>query len=91
MEKEYKPIDSGLRQEIASLVAQKKAVTLNYITDLLELLSSTAIIKQVYTKDAAEYIELATGEDIRLDRIVRLNGAVSPAYSGYDFGNSCSL
>jgi len=91
METNYTPIANRFRRELATLIAQRKSVPIDYTTELRELLSTTAIIKELYTNDQAEYASLSNGEAIRLDRIVRANGIVAPGYEGYDFGNSCAL
>lgn len=91
MESDYKPVESHFRQSIESLVAERKKVTLNYITDLRELLTTTGLVREITRRNGADYLTLNTGEEIRLDRIVRVENTLAPGYEGYDFGNSCAL
>lgn len=91
MESNYIPVAGSFRQTVEALVSQRKSVHINYVTHLRELLSATAIIKAVHTKNQAEFAVLSNGEEIRLDRIVRLDNTLAPGYEAYDFGNSCAL
>ncbi len=91
MESDYKPVEPHFRQSIESLVAERKKVTLNYLTDLRELLTATGLVREITHRNGADYLTLNTGEEIRLDRIVRADNTLAPGYEGYDFGNSCSL
>ncbi len=91
MESNYIPVAGGFRQTVEALVSQRKSVHINYVTDLRELLSATAIIKALHTKNQAEFAVLSNGEEIRLDRLVRVAHVPAPGYEGYDFGNSCAL
>jgi Rho-binding antiterminator len=91
MESDYKPVESHFRQSIESLVAERKKVTFNYVTDLRELLTATGLAREVVSRNGADYLTLSTGEEIRLDRIVRVDNTLAPGYESYDFGNSCAL
>ena len=91
MESDYKPVAGDFRRAVESLVAERKKATLNYITDLRELLATTGLAREIVSRDGADYLTLSTGEEIRLDRIVRLDDTLAPGYENYDFGNSCAL
>ena len=91
MESDYKPVANQFRQDVEALVAERKKVTLNYTTELRELLTTTGLVRELTNRDGADYLVLNTGEEIRLDRIVRLGNTLAPGYEGYDFGNSCAL
>jgi Rho-binding antiterminator len=91
MESDYKPVANHFRQAIEGLIVARKKVTLNYITDLRELLTATGLGREVVSRDGADYLTLSTGEEIRLDRIVRVDSTLAPGYESYDFGNSCAL
>ncbi len=91
MESNYIPIAEGFRRTVEALVSRRKSVHINYVTDLRELLSATAIIKELRNKNQADYAVLSNGEEIRLDRLVRVDNVLAPGYEGYDFGNSCAL
>ncbi len=91
MESDYKPVASHFRQTIQSLVAERKKATFNYITDLRELLTTTGLAREVVSREGADFLTLSTGEEIRLDRIVRVDNTLAPGFENYDFGNSCAL
>jgi Rho-binding antiterminator len=91
VEKEYKLVDSAFRREVQKLAQEKQFVDIDYISDIKELLPKRAMIHEMFSRDEAEFIKLGSGEEIRLDKLVRINGKVSPGYPEYDFGNSCAL
>ncbi len=83
--------DSRFRREVARLAQEKQFVDIDYISDIRELLPKRAMIYEMFSRNEAEFIRLGSGEEIRLDKLVRINGMISPGYSDYDFGNSCAL
>lgn len=90
MEKDYKLVDSGFRREVQKLANEKQFIDMDYISHVKELLPKRAMIDEVFSRDGAEFIRLGSGEEIRLDKLVRINGKLSPGYGDYDFGNSCA-
>lgn len=60
-----------------------KFVRLEYLTDLSEFIKADVMIKQLVYENGAEWLELATGETIPLDRVVSVSGKLSPNYPGY--------
>ena len=75
--------------EFRSLIPLNKFVRLDYFTDLREFIRTDAMTKALVEKDGVEHLELATGEQIPLDRVIRIDGHLSPHYPGYD-DYSCS-
>lgn len=51
----------------------------------------TAIIKKISATNEVEFVELSTGEEIRLDKLVRVDNNVSLNYPGYNFSYHCAL
>lgn len=86
----YKLIDPGFYEEIKAAVTQRKLVRMEYLTDLHEYIRADALPKRIYTENGTEYLELASGATIRLDKIVSLAGKLSPDYPGYE-NFACSL
>lgn len=80
MEVSYKPIETSYREMLEGLAAKKAYVRVQYYTELKELINKTAVIKDVFVKDDAEYLLLATGEEIRLDKIIRVADKPAPGY-----------
>lgn len=87
---DYKPIDPGFYEEIKLAAAQRKLVRMEYLTDLHEYIRADALLKRLYIENEAEYVELASGVTIRLDKIVSIAGKLSPDYPGYE-NFACSL
>jgi Rho-binding antiterminator len=79
----YKPIDASYLAQINVFVRAKKAVRIQYSTDINEFITTVAIIKNISEKEGATYMELSSGEEVRLDRIVRIDDKPAP---GYDTG-----
>ncbi len=70
---EYRPINCSFYDLLLALATQRKSINLVYLQDKVPQNVSGSIIKDVYTKEGAEFMELSSGEVIRLDRIVKIN------------------
>jgi Rho-binding antiterminator len=79
----YKPVDTTYLAQINVFVRAKKAVRIQYFTDINEFITTVAIIKNTFEKEGATYMDLSSGEEVRLDRIVRIEDKPAP---GYDTG-----
>lgn len=84
MEKTYKPIDCGFYDHLEAAATIKKYVKLQYFTEIREFITVMAVVKNLYTKDGEEFLVLSTGDEIRLDRIVRIDEVTSPTYAHID-------
>lgn len=89
MPEPYTPLDASFRSEVESLLLQRKYLAIQYFTDIRELMSTRAIIQKLVGKNGAEYIQLSTGEEVRLDKIVRLGDKPAPGYHIEDFTCDC--
>jgi Rho-binding antiterminator len=85
----YQPVEQSFYQEIEQYREKRKYIGIHYFTELHEYISTTAIIKEIVSHDEAEYILLTTGEKVRLDWIVRLDGKPAPGYNISDFTCDC--
>ncbi len=85
----YKPIEESLRGELETLIRQRKYVGLLYLTPLHELLSTTALLKDIHDREEAQYLRLSTGEEVRLDWLVSVNGHQAPGYDYEDYTCDC--
>jgi hypothetical protein len=70
--------------EFRSLIPLNKYVRLQYFTDLREFIKTDALTKAIIDIDGVDHLELATGEHIPLDHVIRIDGYLSPKYPGYD-------
>lgn len=87
---DYQPIDCGFYDVLEAAATRKQHVYLQYFNDLRELNQGSAVIKTFFIRDHAEYAQLASGEEVRLDRIIRLDDTPAPAYADYpDFRCGC--
>ena len=84
------PIKEDFLSEVAMLIKQRKYIGLLYFTPLHELLSTTAILKELYTIKEVWNLRLSTGEEVRLDLLVSVNEQLAPGYNYFeDFTCDC--
>ena len=70
--------------EFRALIPLNKFVRLHYFTELREFIKTDALTKAIVNIDGVDHLEVATGEQIPLDRLIRIDGHLSPKYPGYD-------
>ncbi len=85
----YEPVEEPFRKDIEAYLQKRKYIGIHYYTDIREYISTTGIIKEISSRPNGEFILLSTGEEIRLDHIVRLNGERAPGYDVSDFTCDC--
>jgi Rho-binding antiterminator len=81
MPTDYKPIDCDFYDVLESAATRKQQVYLQYFNDLHELCQGPTTLRTFVTHEHAEYAVLASGEEVRLDRILRLDDTPAPAYA----------
>ncbi|GAB4036496.1 hypothetical protein [Spirosoma jeollabukense] len=69
--------------DFRAAIVPGKFVRLEYLTDLNEFIKTDVTIKQVVPQNGIEYLELATGDVVPLDRVISVSGILSPRYPGY--------
>lgn len=69
--------------EFRAAIIPGKFVRLEYLTDLNEFIKTDALIKQLVGEGGHDYLELATGERVPLNKVVSVSGNLSPRYPGY--------
>lgn len=70
--------------DFRAAIVPGKFVRIEYFTDLNEFIKTDVLIKQLAWEGGTEYLELATGDMIPLDRVLSVSGKLSPRYPGYD-------
>jgi Rho-binding antiterminator len=86
----YKPINCDYYDVLTEKAVLKLYCKIQYFTDLHEFVTINAVIKDIFTKSGEEFMLLATGELIRLDRLVSINGELTPHYARFnDFSCDC--
>ena len=81
MEQTYKQVDRDFVALLADLVAKQPFIRIQYYSEIREFINVTAVPKELFEKNGEEYLRLATGEEIRLDRLVRIGDKPAPGYS----------
>jgi Rho-binding antiterminator len=90
MATEYQPIACGFYDELEAIATRKKQVYLQYFNDLRQLCQGPATIKTFFTRDHAEFAQLSSGEEVRLDHIIRIDDTPAPGYAEYpDYRCGC--
>lgn len=90
MATDYQPIACGFYDELEALATRKKQVYLQYFNDLRQLCQGSTTLKTFVTRDHAEYALLASGEEVRLDHIIRVDDRAAPGFAEYpDFRCGC--
>lgn len=85
----YEPVSENFHQKILDLIAKRKFIKVHYFNEYHEYISSTTILKEIITNARGDFALGNTGEEIRLDKIVRLEGQAAPGYSIEDFTCDC--
>ena len=88
MKDAYISVATLFREELVSYADKRIYISLQYFSDIREYLSTRAIIKEIVARDHAEYLLLSTGEEIRLDRIIRVEEKPAPGFEDY-FACAC--
>lgn len=75
---------------IVAAAKAKRYVKVQYFSDIHEFLTLTAVVKDMIEGREEEILVLASGEEIPLKNIVRLNDQVAPRYKdNMDFTCDC--
>ena len=82
MEKKYVPINCDFYDEIEILAMRKSKSTVIYLSENGEQTTIEGVIKNVYSKNKEEFLEMESGLIFRLDRLVSLDGKVVPGSCG---------
>lgn len=90
MSTDYKPIDCSFYDELEAAATQRRRVALQYFNDLRQLCLGSGVIDTFFVRDKVEFMRLKSGEEIRLDHIIRLDDKPAPAFADYpDFSCGC--
>ncbi|MCU0389661.1 MAG: hypothetical protein MUE81_00945 [Thermoflexibacter sp.] len=86
----YHPINCDYYDVLLEKAMLKSYCKIQYFTDLHEFMTVNAVIKDIFTKNGEEFMLLATDEVIRLDRLVSINGELTPHHASInDFSCDC--
>ncbi|WPP50713.1 hypothetical protein [Catalinimonas niigatensis] len=71
-------------QYLKSSVHEKRYVKLQYFTAIREFFTITAVTTDIFEKGDASFLALNTGDEIPLDKIVKIDDVYSPEYAHID-------
>lgn len=90
MSTDYTPIDCNYYDLLEAAATQRRRVDLQYFNDLRQLCLGSGVIDTLFIRDKVEYMRLKSGEEIRLDHLIRLDDKPAPGYADYpDFSCGC--
>lgn len=71
-------------QYLEESILQKKYIKLQYFTDIQEFITTMTIIKEKVKNDNGSFISTTSGEEVPLDKIVRIDTIYAPKYAHID-------
>ncbi len=87
---EYTPINCSYHDILLAKATEKTYCKIQYFTEIHEFMTINSLVKDIFTKEKEEFMALATGEKIRLDRVVSIGGVFAPQFAHYqDFSCDC--
>lgn len=78
-----KPLTTNFQEVLSKVIEQRIFSKIQYRTELQEFITVTSLIKEKGRENEVESVVLANGQSIRLDKIVSINGVISPGYEDY--------
>ena len=73
-DKKYTPIDCNLYDELEILAMRQQKTEIVYHANGEDKILQDVLIKNVYSRDKVEYLKLESGEEIRLDTLLKVDG-----------------
>lgn len=71
---DYEPIDCDTHDRLLERATLQQPTTLTFQVDEAEPTVVTDVIEDVYTREGAEYMRLRSGIEVRLDKLLRIDG-----------------
>jgi len=78
----YHPIDCGFHDELLALATLRRECEVVFLDEQGQESTRRSRIEDVYSRAGAEYLRLADGTTVRLDRLVRVDGRPLPPSTG---------
>jgi Rho-binding antiterminator len=72
--RDYDPIDCSLHDRLEELATLRQPCDVEFRTEDGRRQTASGVIADVYSREGAEYLRLADGVAVRLDRIEAVNG-----------------
>lgn len=84
----YHPISCEFHDLLEDLSTLRKRTAIGFRDEGGADQQRDAVITDVFAREGSEYVALDTGETVRLDRLVEVNGQ---RLADYDDGSACQL
>jgi len=78
MKKKYVPIDCNFYDEIEIRAMRGNKCSVVYLADDETQTTLEGVIKNVYSKNKEEFLEMENGLVFRLDRLISIDGKIVP-------------
>lgn len=90
MPTDYQPVAYSFYDQLEAAATRQQQVYLQYFNDLRQLCQESTTIRTFVTRDHADYAQLGSGAEVRLDHIIRMDDTAAPAFADYpDFRCGC--
>lgn len=81
MDIQKKTQQSDYEQYLQKSIEEKRYVKLQYFTDIHEFITVMSVTTEILDKENTSFLILNTGEEIPLDKIVKIDQIYSPKYA----------
>lgn len=90
MKNEYLPVGHDFLEIIGEEKKKEISSLIHYFGGNNELEDSKGEIKEILSEKDGDFLAMNTGDKVRLDRIITINGKPGPAFGEYDsYANDC--
>ena len=83
MTNNYTPIDCGFHDILLHYATKGKYAKVNYYDEFGGIRTEMSVIKDVYTQAGEEFMLLANGYKIRLDKLIALDEYIAPQHQDF--------
>jgi Rho-binding antiterminator len=83
MPAKYHPISCDFHDSLEALATSRQLAHIRFLDSSGILKHRNAAITDVFSRDGAEYLVISTGEILRLDQLVAVNGTSLPDNPGF--------
>lgn len=77
----YNPISCSLHDELLDLATRRQTVQITWRDFAGNEHNANAVITDVFSREAQEFLQLSSGQEIRLDQLTTVDGKI--------FGGNC--
>ena len=90
MDIQKKTEQNSFEQYLQDSIHERRYVKLQYFTDIREFITVMSVTVEIRDKDGVSHLILNTGEEIPVDKIVKIDHIYSPQYAHIeDFTCDC--